>query len=192
MSLTMTARLHLSHRPTLALAPPRWRLGKPAVTVAERGASSVARSVNKLRKPSAAVTATNTGPAPLPLEGCLLRIRLPFRLTNENAGQGHHWGRKHAFRDECETQLRAWQLGRVPFDHAVSVHVIRVLGPRERRWDSSSGLRGNYKAIEDALVTLGWFHDDGPQWIARTTFEQLTTDREHGPAILIEIRDATC
>lgn len=119
---------------------------------------------------------------------CMLRVQLPIRLTNNNGGRSGTFYNSHAFRKECEIQLKAWGLVRVPFDQQVEVTVIRVLGPRERLWDSSSLLRGNWKEIEDSLVAIGWFHDDNAEWIRRTTPEQLTTARDAGPSIIVEIR----
>lgn len=67
---------------------------------------------------------------------------------------------------------------------------IRILGPRDRKWDTSSVLRGNYKEIEDALVAIGWFPNDTPQWITETIPDQDDTQRDQGPAIVIEVRGA--
>lgn len=129
------------------------------------------------------------GPGP----ASLLRIRLPIRLTNNNHGRGGSYHASDTFRKQCELQLQAWDLQSLPglvlpFAERVDVHVIRVLGHRERLWDSSSGLRGNWKEIEDSLVAIGWFHDDKPQWIRHTTFDQVADDRGRGPAIVVEVR----
>lgn len=58
-----------------------------------------------------------------------------------------------------------------------------------RLWDSSSIGRGNWKEIEDALVVLGWFHDDCPKWIRETRFFQDALRRSDGPSIEVEIYD---
>lgn len=71
----------------------------------------------------------------------------------------------------------------------MSVTVIRVLGERQRLWDSSSGLRGNYKEIEDSLVAAGWFHDDGPEWIEETRFRQDAGHRHVGPATIVVVHE---
>lgn len=73
--------------------------------------------------------------------------------------------------------------GRKPYDVPVRVTVVRILGRLEKPWDSSSGLRGNYKEIEDALVEAGLFHNDSPAWIVETRFFQDDTQREKGPCV---------
>lgn len=117
------------------------------------------------------------------------RVQLWITLTNNNHGRGHSYHQSDQFRKECELQLRAWGLAcdSIKFEYPVEINVVRVLGPRQKLWDSSSGLRGNWKEIEDSLVAIGWFADDSPQWIRRTTFDQVSTDRANGPSIIIEI-----
>jgi len=117
-------------------------------------------------------------------------IQLPFELTNGNDGRGSKWFSSSKLRKGFERDLRRLGLVSKPFPHPVSVLVTRILGPGQRLWDSSSIGRGNWKEIEDALVACGWFHDDGPKWIRRTTFEQSAEARGEGPGILLEIFDA--
>ena len=112
---------------------------------------------------------------------------LPFELTNGNDGRGSKWFSSAKLRKGFEKALR--NLGKVetPRDYPVIITVTRILGPRQSLWDSSSIGRGNWKEIEDAMVACGWFHDDGPKWIKRTTFEQDATRREIGPCVEVEI-----
>lgn len=112
---------------------------------------------------------------------------LPLELTNGNDGRGHRWFSSANVRKKVEKQLRDLGHERTPFDFPVVVHVTRLLGPKQRLWDSSSIGRGNWKEIEDALVSLGWFHDDNPAWITETRFFQNKEDRSKGPAIFIEV-----
>lgn len=125
-------------------------------------------------------------------DGQLELIRLPIRLTNNNGGRGGSYHASATFRKKCEEHLRAWGLAANPvrFPFPVRVRVIRVLGPHERKWDTSSILRGNYKEIEDALVAIGWFPNDSPQWIGMTLPDQDDSQRDFGPAIVIEVRSA--
>lgn len=124
--------------------------------------------------------------------GQLEAIRLPIRLTNNNGGRGGSYHASATFRKKCEEHLRAWGLAAKPvrFPCPVRVRVIRILGSHERKWDTSSMLRGNYKEIEDALVAIGWFPDDSPEWIVETVPDQDDTQRDVGPAIVIEVRAA--
>lgn len=111
---------------------------------------------------------------------------LPVELENKNDGQGHSWHRTAAARKKFKQALSPKYI-RTPFTFPVGVSVTRILGPRQRLWDSSSILRGNYKQLEDTLVELGWFNDDGPEWIKGTFGFQDDSRRDEGPAVQIHI-----
>lgn len=117
-----------------------------------------------------------------------MTILLPFELTNGNDGRGSKWFSSAKLRKKFEADLRKMKLTRNPFDHPVNVTVTRILGPKQSLWDSSSIGRGNWKEIEDALVACGWFHDDSPKYIKRTTFEQDATQRKIGPCIEVIVQ----
>ena len=115
---------------------------------------------------------------------------LPFALTNGNEGRSKHFGASAKFRRECEATLRMLPgYVREPFAEPVRVVVTRVLGRGERKWDSSSILRGNYKEIEDSLCSpaIGWFVDDSPKWIVETVGRQDAGRRDEGPVVLVEV-----
>jgi len=112
---------------------------------------------------------------------------LPIELTNGNDGRGNKWFSSAKIRKDVEKQLRELGHEREPFEFPVVVHVTRLLGPKQRLWDTSSIGRGNWKEIEDALVVLGWFSDDSPKYISETRFFQNGENRTRGPAILVEI-----
>lgn len=114
---------------------------------------------------------------------------LPVELTNSNDGQQKAWQRTHAIRRKFRKQLAG--LNRQPFDVPTVVEVTRILGPRQRLWDYSSGFRGNYKQLEDTLVELGWWHDDSAKWIHGCVFRQDKSRRERGPAVQLKIWEAT-
>lgn len=116
----------------------------------------------------------------------LLDMTLDIELTNNNTGKSYRWRRKRD-RDGFEQLLKAWNLVRTPFDVPVRVVVTRILGPRQSMWDYSSGLRGNYKELEDALVACGWWHDDGPRWIRDVAFRQDASQRVNGPKVRIQV-----
>lgn len=117
----------------------------------------------------------------------LLDVTLPFALTNSNDGQGHAWYRTKDARRQFERDLLVLGQRRKPFEDPVDVEVIRILGKGQRLWDNSSVGRGNWKQLEDALVSAGWFHDDGPKWIARVGFSQDDSRRKDGPAVRIVV-----
>ena len=116
----------------------------------------------------------------------LLREMLELKLTNGNDGRGKSFWGSANFRKSAEQYLRAFHKKRKPFEVPVVVHVTRLFSGRERLWDSSSIGRGNWKEIEDALVAVGWFHDDCHKWIKRTVFDQ----RKHNEScVLVEVFD---
>lgn len=114
-------------------------------------------------------------------------VLLPFELTNGNDGRGSKWFSSDKVRKQIEADLRKLRMVRTPFLFPVTVHVVRILGPGQRLWDSSSIGRGNWKEIEDALVACGWFTDDSPKFITMTTFDQTASRRFEGPAIEVII-----
>ena len=95
----------------------------------------------------------------------LRSIDLPIELTNNNAGRTQHFGRSASQRRKYERIIRKQFGQQKPFECSVDIVVVRVLGKRQRLWDASSILRGNWKEIEDALVACGFLHDDGPQYV---------------------------
>jgi len=121
----------------------------------------------------------------------LHRCILPLELTNSNDGRGFGWHRSAARRKHYERKLDACGFMRSPFPVPVDVSVTRILGKGQKLWDASSGLRGNWKEIEDSLVALGWFHGDGPAFIRNCDFRQDSFRRYEGPSIEITIRGAT-
>jgi hypothetical protein len=119
-----------------------------------------------------------------------MKTILPIELTNGNDGRGSKWFSSAKVRKQVEQVLRAEGFEREPFEYPVIVHVTRIIGKNQRLWDSSSIGRGNWKEIEDALVVLGWFHDDCPKWIRETRFFQDDSRRSEGPSIEVEIYEA--
>ena len=128
---------------------------------------------------------TATQPPP----GTLLeRVVLPIELDNGNTGRGHKWFKTNAEKQRILRNLTALGYRRdAPYNFAVRLVVRRILGPGQRLWDASSVLRGNWKELEDALVNLGWFHDDSPKWIVAVDGRQDSKRRKDGPAVEIEI-----
>ena len=115
----------------------------------------------------------------------MLSVVLPIELTNGNDGRTKHFGQSAQRRKMYVRRL--CNLKKVPFDVPVNVVVTRILGKNQRLWDYSSGLRGNWKEIEDALVELGWFVDDGPKWIKGVYFRQDVSRRPLGPSTRVEV-----
>jgi len=109
--------------------------------------------------------------------------RLPMELTNGNDGQQKAWQKSSRVRRTLEYNLRLLRLVYTPRKGKVTVTVVRILGPGQRLWDSSSRGRGNYKQLEDSMVACGWFTDDSPKFIKDTIFQEDDTQRENGPAI---------
>ena len=111
------------------------------------------------------------------------RYILPIELTNGNEGRTKHFSASAKRRKQYATTL-GWMFKNFPtYQVPVTVAVVRILGPKEKPWDSSSGLRGNWKEIEDALVASGVFLNDSPQYIEETRFFQDDEQRQNGPCI---------
>ena len=118
----------------------------------------------------------------------LHRMLLPVELTNGNDGRGSKWFSSAKVRKDIERNFRALGFARrTPFPEGVCVRVTRVLGKGQRLWDASSIGRGNWKEIEDALVALGWFVDDGPKYISQVRFEQDDEQRGIGPCVMVDV-----
>lgn len=114
------------------------------------------------------------------------KILLPVKLTNSNSGQGHKWYSSHKERNKLRKLLSHVRRSE-PYPRC-DVVLTRVLGPRERLWDSSNILRGNAKQLIDALVELGWWKDDGPKFIRHCDGRQDASRRHYGPSVEVEIR----
>jgi hypothetical protein len=133
-------------------------------------------------KPTFAKIKTNFPP------GVLLHSAIvPIAITNDNDGRTKHYGVNKDRRIRYERKLRSLGHARQPFGQQTDVVVTRILGPSEKKLDQSSILRGNYKEIEDALVWLGWWHDDSPKYIRFVLPDQDATQRDLGPAIRIDV-----
>ena len=117
----------------------------------------------------------------------ILRETIKLNLTNGNDGQGRAWYRTASTRKAIEQQLKVQDLKRDPFDFPVKITLTRILGPNQRLWDADSVLRGNAKQLIDSLVAVGWFHDDSMKYITQVIGAQDATQRENGPAVLIEV-----
>lgn len=112
-------------------------------------------------------------------------VILPVELTNGNDGRGGKWYKSATVRKAMSIDLLEFR--RKPFELPTRVVVTRILGHNQRLWDSSSILRGNWKEIEDSLVCLGWWWDDGPKWITETIGQQDYSQRGNGPAVRVQV-----
>ena len=101
-----------------------------------------------------------------------LTLRLPIELDNGNAGRGSRWFRSSNVRKKIEKVLRQLGLAREPYDVPVSLTITRIVGKGQRLWDADSIGRGNAKELVDALVAVGFFHDDGPKFIKLVDYRQ--------------------
>jgi hypothetical protein len=117
-------------------------------------------------------------------------IYLPIQLTNGNTGRGHHWIASAKRRKAYEQIILAKYGKLVPPPYPQHVAVTRLLGKGERLWDYSSGLRGNYKELEDAMTACGFWHDDGPRWVRSVAFIQDDSRRHEGPGVRLELWEA--
>lgn len=117
------------------------------------------------------------------------RADFPIELTNGNDGRGGQWFSSARTRKKIEATLRFHGHARsLFFDGLLTIHVTRILGPRQKRWDADSWQRGNLKELIDALVVLNWFFDDGPDYIEEIRFWQIADKpRPLHSTIMIEV-----
>lgn len=117
-------------------------------------------------------------------------LQLPIELDNGNYGRTTHFGRSASRRKKYEKLIRSIYGQQTPFDRPVDIIVRRILGPKQRFWDSSSVLRGNWKEIEDALVACGFFVDDSQPYIRLTLGTQAKLDDGGEARLEVDICDA--
>ena len=116
-----------------------------------------------------------------------MQLLLPINLTNDNGGRSAHWSRAASRKKRYAAVVpRAERRFEVP----VEISICRVLGPRQKLWDADSVGRGSVKELIDTLVDAGYLHDDGPRWVRAVQYRQQV-DREKGPAVVVEFREAT-
>ena len=115
----------------------------------------------------------------------ILSVVLPVEMNNRNDGQGHSQWR--TVKDKKQIGLALNNLKRKPFEHRVDIVLTRILGKRQQMVDPDSIGRGNAKQIVDTLTELGWWHDDSSKYIRNCDYRQDATQRENGPAVLIEV-----
>ena len=113
----------------------------------------------------------------------LFTVKVYHKLKNNNNGQSRHWSSAHSERKKWMKALETAEvetetgmvfgfheflseiLGNEPLTQKVGIEVHRVLGPRERRWDADSVLRGSAKQLIDSLVESNYLHDDNNKHI---------------------------
>jgi hypothetical protein len=119
----------------------------------------------------------------------LARLSFTFDMSNGNDGRGSKPWKSNDERKKLQRILLALNDGaaRDVFTRPVMVVVTRVLGPRQSKWDVDSTHRGTMKQLLDAMVAVGWFFDDSPQWITYTHVNQDGASRLDGPRIRVQI-----
>ena len=110
---------------------------------------------------------------------------LPVKMTNSNDGQGRGWYSSSNERNRLRGILPEFRK-KTPYKRC-DVVLTRILGKKERLWDSGNILRGNAKQLIDTLVELGWWKDDGPRFIRHLDGRQDDSRRLEGPAVQIEV-----
>lgn len=124
--------------------------------------------------------------------GNLVRsIFLPIGISNKNDGQGRAWygtnNDKKRFLNDLVWLSRDDDYDLSPLDDGqYNVVVTRILGKRQRLYDADSVLRGNFKQLMDALVSIGLLADDGATAINFMVALQDSTNRKNGPAIQLD------
>ena len=129
----------------------------------------------------------------------LFSITVPKELKNSNNGQSRHWSSSHKDKKEfmvaldnshvvTDTGVKLGMesfihdiLGGEPLSQKVGLIVERVLGKRQRLWDSDSVLRGNAKQAIDSVVDFGILTDDSTKFVSWSLGIQDDTCKADGP-----------
>lgn len=110
---------------------------------------------------------------------------LPVKMTNSNDGQGRGWYSSSNERKRIRDRLIEFRK-KTPYGRC-DVVLTRILGKKERLWDSGNILRGNAKQLIDTLVELGWWEDDGPRYIRHLDGRQDPNRRSEGSCVEIKV-----
>ena len=119
--------------------------------------------------------------------GLLLSVTIDIELYNGNGGRGFHWRVSAARRKNYEAYLIRKGHRRTPFAFPIRLVITRILGPKQRAWDADSILRGSAKELIDAIVAVGWLHDDCQEWLTGVTGVQDDSQRQNGPAVRVDV-----
>ena len=149
----------------------------------------VRQLLGRQREPCA-VMSVDRGEIKADYKTLLLSEAFPIKLLNGNNGQTKHWSTANKFRKQYESEILAMGTYRKPFDVRVRIRITRILGKGERMWDEDSIGRGSAKQFIDAMVACGFFHDDGPKWIAGVEYRQSDGSRANGPCIILDVFSA--
>lgn len=112
----------------------------------------------------------------------LISVVLPVDLKSQNTGRGNRWFNSARLRNQFEAELQ--DFCRPFLDVPIHLEYTRIVGPGQRAWDQDN-LALALKQLQDALVSLGWFHDDSPRWIRSIRYSHDTTARDEGPALKV-------
>lgn len=125
----------------------------------------------------------------------LFTIKIAGKLSNNNSGQTKHWSSAHKAKkkwmlalrhatvtlpSEGELEFNYYEflehvLADEPIAQLVGIEIQRVLGPRERKYDPDSVLRGEAKQLVDSLVGTNLLTDDSCKHILWAVGTQAET-----------------
>lgn len=120
----------------------------------------------------------------------LLTVSVDIDLLSENQTLREHWSKRKKRRKVYGWLLRAAFGRSTPFDHPVKITATRVLGKGQRPFDGDNFMGGSWKQVQDAMVDVGWLHDDTVKWLPKVVPVQDASKREQGPMLIIDIERA--
>jgi hypothetical protein len=88
-------------------------------------------------------------------------VFVPHKIRSQNEFQYAHWRKYKAYADSWKSAMSRL-LGRRK-DREGEFRLVKITSIRKRMLDMGN-LIGGAKPIPDALVLLGWLHDDAPKW----------------------------
>lgn len=114
-------------------------------------------------------------------------LLLPVQLLSKNQRDKLNWRARHNLRKNYSQIIGLKYPRRAdPPKYKQRVTVTRVMGPREREWDTQNIGAGTAVELIDALKLAGYFVDDSPKWL-ETKFTQERSSKVNGPAVLVQI-----
>ncbi len=131
----------------------------------------------------------------------LFTLTVDKELKNNNVGRSAHWSSAHKQKKEWTNALKKADvvtesglalplqafieevLNGQPVQQKVGIVFKRVLGKRQRMFDSDSILRGNAKELLDAVVDSGLLVDDNVKHVAWCIGLQDDKRKDQGPSV---------
>lgn len=120
----------------------------------------------------------------------ILTVAVDIDLLSENKTLREHWSKRKKRKRDYGWLLSQQFNKTKPFDHPVKITVTRILGKGQRPFDADNFIGGSWKQVQDAMVDIGWLHDDTTKYVKSVVPVQDASNRQLGPSLIIDIERA--